>query len=154
MPTMPVEFSVGAFRLGHSMVREAYAWNAGFPSGCGSLDLLFFFSGTSGDLGGNPTLPSNWIADWRRLYRFAQIGHGRAQAAARRVQPGPPHRHPAGRPALGPARRAPSAARAGDEGTIRANLAFRNLTRAGMLRLASGQQMAALLRRGASRSRR
>ena len=33
-----------------------------------------------------------------------------------------------------------------DEFTIRANLAFRNLTRAGMLKLASGQQMAAFLR--------
>ena len=76
MPTMPVEFSVGAFRLGHAMIREAYSWNARFPSGSGTLDLLFFFSGTSGGLGGDPTLPSNWIADWRRLYRFAQIGHG------------------------------------------------------------------------------
>ena len=35
---------------------------------------------------------------------------------------------------------------AGDAFTIRANLAFRNLVRAGMVRLASGQQMAALLR--------
>ncbi len=35
MPTMPVEFSVGAFRLGHSMVREAYDWNAEFPNGGG-----------------------------------------------------------------------------------------------------------------------
>ncbi len=32
-----------------------------------------------------------------------------------------------------------------DEGTIVANLAFRNLTRAGMVRLATGQQMAARL---------
>ena len=31
VPTMPVEFSVAAFRLGHSMVRPAYDWNRRFP---------------------------------------------------------------------------------------------------------------------------
>jgi hypothetical protein len=145
MPTMPVEFSVGAFRLGHAMIREAYSWNARFPSGSGTLDLLFFFSGTSGGLGGDPTLPSNWIADWRRLYRFAQIGHGELKPPrgefnlARRIDTrlvDPLSVLPSG--SFGGA--------AGDEGTIRANLAFRNLVRAGMVRLASGQQMAALLR--------
>jgi hypothetical protein len=27
LPTMPIEFSVAAFRLGHSMVRRDYNWN-------------------------------------------------------------------------------------------------------------------------------
>ena len=27
VPTMPIEFSVAAFRLGHSMIRQAYNWN-------------------------------------------------------------------------------------------------------------------------------
>ena len=31
VPTMPVEFSIAAFRLGHSMVRSAYNWNRRFP---------------------------------------------------------------------------------------------------------------------------
>ena len=43
-------------------------------------------------------------------------------------------------------RSAPSAECPATPFTIRANLAFRNLVRAGMVRLASGQQMAALLR--------
>lgn len=73
-PTMPVEFSVGAYRLGHSMVRSAYDWNHVFDDGGGSLGLLFAFSGTGGDLGGNPRLPSNWIADFRRLYDFREAG--------------------------------------------------------------------------------
>ena len=145
MPTMPVEFSVGAFRFGHSMVRELYAWNAVFPSGAGSLDLLFFFSGTSGDLGGNRTLPSNWIADWRRLYRFSQIGRADLNPPrgefnlARRIDTG----------LVNPLSVLPKGSFGGgndDEFTIRANLAFRNLTRAGMLKLASGQQMATFLR--------
>jgi hypothetical protein len=145
MPTMPVEFSVAAFRLGHSMIRDAYDWNARFANGGGSLDLLFFFSGTSGSLGGDPTLPSNWIADWRRMYRFAQIGHDELKPPAgefnlaRRIDTrltDPLAALPAGSFGGGPT----------DEGTIRANLAFRNLLRARMLRLASGQQMAAFLR--------
>jgi hypothetical protein len=49
-PTMPIEFSVAAFRLGHSMVRDSYNWNRFFDNGQGFLSLLFDFSGTSGFL--------------------------------------------------------------------------------------------------------
>jgi hypothetical protein len=145
MPTMPVEFSVAAFRLGHSMIREGYDWNARFPDGSGTLDFLFTFSRTSGNLGGNPTLPSNWIADWRRMYRFTQIGHDELKPPAgefnlaRRIDTR----------LVDPLARLPIGSfggKNGDAGTIRANLAFRNLVRGRMLRLASGQQMAALLR--------
>src|SRR5436189_5100380 len=67
MPTMPIEFSVAAYRLGHSMVRAAYNWNVDFPDGAGSLDLLFHFPGTRGNLAGQNHLPGIWIADFRRL---------------------------------------------------------------------------------------
>jgi hypothetical protein len=59
VPTMPIEFSIAAYRLGHSMVRRAYNWNARFDNGAGTLDFLFLFSGTSGDIAGGPRLPSN-----------------------------------------------------------------------------------------------
>ena len=36
VPTMPIEFSVAAFRLGHSMVRAAYNWNKIFDDGSGT----------------------------------------------------------------------------------------------------------------------
>ena len=145
MPAMPIEFSVAAFRIGHAMIREGYDWNARFPSGSGTLDLLFFFSGTSGDLGGNATLPSNWIADWRRMYRFTQIGHDELKPPpgefnlARRIDTR----------LVDPLARLPIGSFGGrnaDANTIRANLAFRNLVRGRMLRLASGQEMAAFLR--------
>ena len=74
VPTMPIEFSVAAFRLGHSMIRRAYDWNSHFPDGQGTLSFLFTFSGTAGDLGGGLRLPSNWIADFRRLYDFKEAG--------------------------------------------------------------------------------
>jgi len=71
---MPLEFSVAAYRFGHSQVRENYDWNVNFGPGgavAGSpFQFLFEFSKVSGNLGGNPTLPTNWIADFRRLYDF------------------------------------------------------------------------------------
>ena len=74
---LPIEFSIAAFRLGHSMVRAAYDWNRIFANGGGTLEFLFRFSGTSG--GFNPfgdindqeaglfeRLPTNWRTDgWR-----------------------------------------------------------------------------------------
>ena len=144
VPTMPVEFSVAAFRFGHSMIRGAYDWNARFPGGQGTLDLLFAFSGTSGDLGGGVRLPSNWIADFRRLYDFGEAG--RADLTVPESQFNRALRidtmvaNPLGRLPAGA-----TGGRAPDRPT--ASLAFRNLTRASMVRLASGQQMAALLRR-------
>jgi hypothetical protein len=74
---MPIEFSVAAYRMGHSMIRNAYQWNrifssdglAGFVPG---LNLFFEFSKVSGNLGGEPTLPSDWIADWRRMFDFSE----------------------------------------------------------------------------------
>src|SRR3954467_4563674 len=82
VPTMPIEFSGAGFRLGHSMVRAAYNWNKIFDDGSGSLDLLFTFSATGGDLGGGLHVPSNWIADFRRLYDFGEAGKANLTVAA------------------------------------------------------------------------
>ena len=145
-PTMPVEFSVGAYRLGHSMVRAAYDWNRVFDDGSGTLDLLFAFSGTGGDLGGGRRLPTNWVADFRRLYDFREAGRpdlrpvvrGRSRLQlARRIDT----------LLADPLRDLPRGSIGGPEAAAhRRNLAFRNLTRARMLQLATGQQLAALMR--------
>jgi len=144
VPTMPIEFSAAAFRLGHSMVRAAYNWNARFPDGAGSLDLLFEFSGLSGDLGGNVRLPSNWIADFRRLYDFKEAG--RQDLAA----PGGLNRAMRIDTRLvDPLKNLPARSFGGPAVPFndpRANLAFRNLARASMVRLATGQGMVQLLK--------
>jgi hypothetical protein len=137
VPTMPVEFSVAAFRLGHSMIRRAYDWNRVFDDGGGSLDLLFAFTATSGFLGNGERLPSTWIADWRRLYQFEQnalkVPAGKFNFAKRidtsLVNP------LASLPPGSFGKRNPPSDR------LVANLAFRNLARAKMVKLATGQQM-------------
>jgi heme peroxidase len=145
MPTMPIEFSIGAYRLGHSMVRAAYNWNVNFDGGAGTLPLLFQFSGTSGDLGGELELLQIWVADFRRLYNFGEAGRedlvvpaakfNRAQRIDTKVV-NPLADLPAGSIAGSP----------GPEGSDQRNLAYRNLTRANMVSLATGQQMAAFMR--------
>jgi hypothetical protein len=146
VPTMPVEFSVAAFRLGHSMIREAYNWNRRFPGTSGSLDFLFLFSGTSGDLGGDVRLPSNWIVDWRRMFDFPAGGRPSLAAPNGNVN----RAMRLDTRLTNPLRNLPPRSFGGDpaipEDDLRRNLAFRNLSRANMVKLASGQQMAAKLK--------
>jgi hypothetical protein len=145
VPTMPIEFSVAAFRLGHSMIRRAYNWNKIFDDGFGSLDLLFTFSATSGDLGGGQRLPSTWIADFRRLYDFKEANRPNLAVPeakfnrAMRIDTTLVNPLKNLRPASFGGPSAPT-------GDPRRNLAFRNLTRAKMVRLATGQQMATFLK--------
>ncbi|WP_324754100.1 heme peroxidase family protein [Roseovarius sp. Pro17] len=70
---MPIEFSVAAYRYGHSMVRADYDYNRNFGraaddtgDGRASFRQMFQFTGGGGMLGA-PTLPDNWIAEWDRL---------------------------------------------------------------------------------------
>jgi hypothetical protein len=136
VPTMPIEFSVAAFRLGHSMIRRDYNWNKIFDNGSGSLDFLFTFSAGSGDLGGAQRLPSNWIADFRRLYDFKEAGQANLA-----VPEGKFNRAMRIDTTLTNQLKNLPGFRAAE-----ANLAFRNLTRAKMVTLATGQQMAAFLK--------
>ena len=146
IPTMPLEFAVAGFRLGHAMVRRDYNWNSVFDNGSGDLIQLFNFSATGGDLGGDTRLASVWIADFRRLYDFGEANKpnltvpankfNRAMRIDTRIVNPLQHLPPqtVGLPKnLNP-------------NDVRLNLAFRNLVRARMVKLATGQQMANFLK--------
>jgi hypothetical protein len=136
VPTMPIEFSVAAYRVGHSMIRATYNWNRIFDDGFGSLDLLFAFSAGSGDLGGNQRLPSTWIADFRRLYDFSEAGRADLVVPAGKFN----------RTMRLDTRLSDPLAFLPGFASGESNLAFRNLTRARMVKLATGQQMATFLK--------
>lgn len=160
MPTMPIEFSVAAYRLGHSMIREQYNWNRIFrssPGGTapGSLLFLFQFTGTSGTLSPPPStpndresgdferLPSNWTVDFRRLYDFTESGRSDLTPP----EGGPNITMKIDTQLVNPLKNLPHGSAGVPSSTPpeELNLAFRNLTRANMVELASGQQMAALM---------
>ncbi|MBC8091161.1 MAG: heme peroxidase [Pseudonocardia sp.] len=172
--TMPIEFSVAAFRLGHSMVRGLYEWNRVFNStppaqgdplrlGAASLFQLFTFSGVSGNLTPTPPedlavlddpnsgtflrLPTNWISDWRRQFDFTPLG--RAELTAPAALGGGNVTKRIDTLLVEPLEHLPAGSFGEKEssvpvGSMARNLAFRNLVRANMVHLASGQQMAEL----------
>lgn len=72
---IPFEFSVAGYRFGHSMVRRTYHYNSNFPTA--SLSDLFRLTALSGDLKQFSTLPENWIIDWRN---FLDGGANRARS--------------------------------------------------------------------------
>ncbi|MDP9122014.1 MAG: heme peroxidase family protein [Acidobacteriota bacterium] len=79
-PFMPVEFSVAAYRFGHSMVRPIYRLNTRLP---GRQDI-FSIDPTS-SLTGFREFPANWAIDWQLFFRFAgkppSTGPNRVQPA-------------------------------------------------------------------------
>ncbi len=85
-PFIPVEFSVAAYRFGHSMVRAVYDYNRVFtplPGGVtpATLQLIFRFTGLSGS---SVPVPSDWIIDWRR---FFNVGAGAQTGLSRNLNP-------------------------------------------------------------------
>ena len=132
-PRMPVEFSTAAFRLGHSMVRSIYPWNSHHEPGLNLADL-FALAGRAGDLQGHDTLPSTAVADFRRLFDMHDAG-GTTHPALMRARPIDIYITSK----LGDLEPAvfDATAAAADE----RNLAYRNLMRARMVSLATGQDL-------------
>jgi hypothetical protein len=130
---MPLEFSVGAYRYGHSMVRLAYKYNLYIHSDSGALfkgtlDQLFTYTALSGQIGtgdGYDTLPEFCVIEWEN-YINPLINPSRC-IDTRLVEPLYHLRDELGIELPG----------------ILASLATRNLLRGYKLRLPTGQAVAA-----------
>jgi len=122
-PMMPVEYSVAAFRFGHSMVRAAYLLHQ--RNGTASFAPIFGAPGR--DLRGGQALPARLEIDWKHFFEL------RGQSSAQRNQ----SRLIDGRLAL-PLFNLPSTV----VNDAMVSLAERNLIRGKRLGLPSGQAVA------------
>jgi hypothetical protein len=133
---MPVEFSVAAYRFGHSMIRPRYRLNATIERPIFSAD-----PSATADLGGLRPIPPDWAIDWQY---FIDLDRGAGPAA------GAPSAGPvAGQPQfsykidtslVNPLGRLPAGIAADPS-----SLALRDLERAVTFQLPSGQRVAEAL---------
>jgi hypothetical protein len=129
-PMIPLEFSVAAYRFGHSMVRPEYEMNDA------DTGPVFAFPGDPrDDLRGSRTIPSNYKVDW--TYFFDVPGRSRPDGLnfARLIDT---------RLAM-PLHDLPRTVVALDQTPLYTNLAERNLLRGKRLGLAAGQDVAKAL---------
>jgi len=147
---MPLEFSVAAYRFGHSMVRADYDFNLNFNTSGetgtfpATLRFLFAFSARSGQLGEElgleeaDTLPDNWIVEWENLVDVGDSFDRARRIDTKLVEPLFELRDFEGNVLMdSPEDR---------ESGIRARLATRNLLRGYLLRMPTGQAVARVLR--------
>lgn len=162
---MPVEFSVAAFRFGHSMIRPSYALRAG-DANVGGDTTGIPFSGdevlhrfnripifsdvhkANANLAGFGPLPSGWEIDWNLFFSKSDMPTGLNQKGVRGVTPQAPGHltQPSYRidtKLVDPlAMLPPSVAKSGNMPDGIPSLAYRNLLRGSQFELPSGQNVA------------
>ena len=79
-PFIPVEFSVAAYRFGHSMVRPIYRLNATLPD----RQVIFSLDPNVPNLTGFREFPANWAIDWKLFFNF---GDNAPPPGPQRIQP-------------------------------------------------------------------
>jgi hypothetical protein len=132
-PIMPVEFSVAAYRMGHSMVRPAYRVNE-FTTPL----RIFDHNNPTNGLNAFGNFPKSWAIDWQRFIDLGLRQGGETDTD--RVQKA----YKIDTSLVEPLADLPFSV-AGDEARTdphKLSLAFRNLLRGKLLRLPSGQDVA------------
>jgi hypothetical protein len=124
-PFMPVEFSVAAYRFGHSMVRPIYRLNTNLKQ-----RFAIFSDDPKTSLTGFRDFNSQWAIDWRLFFDF---GNHANPFSKERIQPA----YKIDLSLVNPLKNLPPSI-ASDEH----NLAVRNLLRGNSMSLPSGQNVA------------
>lgn len=134
---MPVEFSVAAYRFGHSMIRPEYRLNTAVERPIFSRHP----DDNTADLGGFRPIPNDWAIDW---HFFIDLEPSAGSAATAPLSDSgvrrPQHAYKIDTSLASPLRRLPS--RIASQPSM---LALRNLERGNTFRLPSGQHVARAL---------
>lgn len=87
----PIEFSHGAFRFGHSLIRSHYSWNTlqdkAERNGMAPLHELISLTGRNGTLHSSASLPTDWVIDWTRFFELEGSESKPNFNKARKIQP-------------------------------------------------------------------
>jgi hypothetical protein len=148
---LPLEFSVAAFRFGHSMVRAAYDFNLNFNTSGepntipASLPRLYTIAALDGSMlaSSYDTLPENWIIEWENFFEGGEFFNKAHRIDTKLGEPMQSLRDETEKPLFGEV----------DSRTIGASLAVRNLLRGYLLRMPTGQAVARALQEKLDRVR-